>query len=112
MANMIVGGVTVSISTTTPPSRNTVEYGDYSPAFDGTDRGVIVGRKRVWTVTTTPMLQADADTLEAAILATPPVSVSGTITGSISARGVITGYTYVAVRSGYMVVMTFTLTLV
>jgi len=111
MATLTVGGVTVPVSTQTPPTRETVEYGDFTEAFDGTDRGTIVARKRVWTVTTALMTQAAADTLEAAILGTPPVTANGDLYGNVATgvHGTITGYRTVQVRTGFQISITFTL---
>lgn len=111
MATLIVNGVTVTVSVGTPPSRVTREVGDYTPAFDGSDRGVIVTRKRTWTVTTTPMTQATANTLETALLAAPPIACSGDILGgSVNVRGTLVGYEYMYAAGGLRVVMTMTLT--
>lgn len=109
MAMLVVGAVTVPVSPQSPPKRVKTEYGDFTPAFDGTDRGVINARKALWTVTTAPMLQSAADTLVSALEATPPIACSGTVTGSFNARGTVTGYDSVVVRGGFRVVVSFTL---
>lgn len=109
MSMLVVGAVTVPVSPQTLPKKEFVEYGDFSQAIDGSDGGVLVGRKVKWTVSTAPMTQATADTLVAAIQATPPVSCSGTLTGSLSARGTVTSYDTVTVKGGFRVIVTFTL---
>ena len=111
MATLTVGGVTVPVSTATPPKRDTTEYGDFTQAFDGTDRGTIISRKRLWTIVTTPMTQSAADTLEAAILGTPPVTANGDLyeNSATNVRGTITGYDTLQVRTAFQIIMTFTL---
>lgn len=115
---LIVGGVTVPVSIATPPTRDTREIGDYTPAWDGTDLGVIISRKKTWGVTTTLMTQAAADALEAEILTAPPILCYGDMLGTPPGafvgspwycRGTVTGYNYVSVPGGYRIAMSFTL---
>lgn len=108
MATLIVNGYTIPVSAVTPPTRTLTEYGDFTQAIDGTDRGVIVARKWLWTVPTLPMMQSDAIAMMAAVLATPPVTASGDLLGgSFSVRGTDGGWALLAVAGGYRVVQTF-----
>lgn len=109
MPMLVANGHTVPVSPTTPPKKTITEYGDFSQAFDGTDRGTITARKALWTVTTAPMLPSDADALVTALQATPPITVTGTLTGSLVARSTVTDYSPIVVRGGFRVVVTFTL---
>lgn len=109
MSMLVVGAVTVPVSPQSPPKKEFIEYADFAPAIDGSDGGVIVTRKVRWTVPTAPMTQSAADALVAAIQATPPVACSGTLTGALSARGTVTGYDTVTTKSGFRVIVTFTL---
>lgn len=109
MSMLVVGAVTVPVSPQSPPHKTITEYGDFTQAVDGTDRGVIVARKALWTVTTAPMVQSAADALVTALQATPPIACSGTLTGAFNARGTVTDYGAVTVRGGLRIVVTFTL---
>lgn len=119
MAMLTVGLVAVPMSAASPPTCTIREIGDYSPAWNGTDLGVIVARKKTFGIATAPMTMAAANTLEAAILATPPVECYGDILGDPPLalpgsawymRGTVTGRTYVSVPGGFRVALAFTLT--
>lgn len=102
----VVGGVTVSVAAS---SESVEEVGDRGRAFDGTLRSTIRARKKEWTISTVPMTQADATTLETALNGTLPVACSGDLTGTVNTHPVITGKEYVMVSGSYRVVTSYLL---
>lgn len=112
MPALVVGGVTVSVA---PGGAReaVVEIGDRARAFDGTMRSTVRSRKKAWPITTIPMTQGDATTLETALNGTLPVACSGDILGaSVNCHPEITGIDYVPIAGSYLVVTSFTLHLV
>lgn len=61
--------------------RDTTEVGGRRRAYSGAMHSTIRARKRSWPVRTRPMLLADADSLEAALEAAPPLACSGDLLG-------------------------------
>lgn len=75
MAFLIVAGITISVAELPKLVRENV---DDAPAFDNTQRASVVGtRKYNYSVTTTLMTRATADTLIAAIPAATSLACSG-----------------------------------
>lgn len=82
MAYLVVGStVPVALGGS---QRTEVPIGEVRRAFSGAPRSSVSGYKREWSVETAWMTRAAADTLRTALKGTPPVSVSGDLTGSIS----------------------------
>ena len=106
MPYLVVGGVTVSVAAA---SRAVEEIGDRARAFDGTKRSTIRSRKYVYSVTTVPMADGTATTLEAALNGSLPVACSGDLTGSINAHPEVTGREDVMIAGGFNVVLSFAL---
>lgn len=110
MAQLIVGGVTVTLAAGSPPSRVITQIGDFTRAFDGSDRGISVAEKSTWSCQTIPISQASAETLRAALHAAPPVACSGDVLGgSMNCRGQVTSWQWVTVRGTPLVTVGFTL---
>lgn len=108
MAFLIVGGVTVKVATGSP-SRSVYEVGDRARAFDGTMLSRVRARKKEWTITTVPLLQADATTLETALNGALPVACSGDLTGAVNAHPVVTEVTPVKINGAFRVIVSFTI---
>ena len=82
MAFLVVGAATVTVK---PGGArlNTHEVGDRHRAFDGTYRSTVVDTLRSWSVTTTPMARATANTLYTILTGTTqPTSCSGDLLGA------------------------------
>jgi hypothetical protein len=90
VANVVIGGTNATVQ------REGVDhqYEDYGGAIermeDGSKRDTRKGRKNVWRFVTTLLSEANAATLEAAIVAAPPITCSGDALGaSFSCIGVL-----------------------
>lgn len=108
MAILVVGGVTVTVAVgqREPPT----VIGDSGRALDGTMLSTVRARKKRWSVTTSPMSQADAATLEAALVATPPVTCSGDLLGASTSCHIEVGaIDNLEGVSPYLVVISFSL---
>jgi hypothetical protein len=88
MAFLVIGttAVPVAIGGVAETRR---DVGEVVDAFDGTPRSSVRARKTEWRIATRMMTTADASALLSAITASPPVSVSGDLTGNITA--IVTG---------------------
>lgn len=85
MAYLVVGGVTVSVQLERV-RRIDVSVGEVRRAYSGAPRSSVSAYKNEWRgIETTWLTRSAADTLRAALKGTPPVTVSGDLTGSISA---------------------------
>lgn len=83
MSYLVVGGVTVDVAEGSAQV-NVDEIGDRFRAFDGTMNSSIRAYKKSYDITTIPMTDANADTLEAALQGSQPVACSGDLTGSVN----------------------------
>lgn len=96
MAFLIVAGITVKVARN--QATETIErIGSSSRAYAGNLRSTVRVEKRVWKVTTAPMIAADCTTLKAAITLAAQVSCSGDMIGStVTCEVEITDGPYVA----------------
>ena len=81
MPFLVVGGTTVSVQAPGGLRHEVEEFGERVRAFDGTMRTAVRARKSRWSVTTTPMLRAAADTFVGILNGSPPVACSGDVLG-------------------------------
>lgn len=110
MAQLVVGGLPIPLAVKSPPKRDILQIGDFTRAFDGSDRGITIAEKNNWSFETPPVSRAAAETYRAALHAAPPVACSGDVLGgSQNCRGKVTSYQEVAAYGAPMVVLGFTL---
>lgn len=83
MPFLALDGVTVPVPLDQPESQ-AEEIGAVERAFDGTLRSSVRAYKDRWEITTQWMPKADADTLEAVLVDTPPAAATGDLAGSVS----------------------------
>jgi hypothetical protein len=76
MAFLTIAGITVPVQES-GSSENIDQYGTSEPAYAGNRRSAIRAEKRRWQFTTGLMLQADANTLRAAIALRAQVACAG-----------------------------------
>lgn len=85
MAYLVVAGVTVPVALESV-REVAVPVGQVRRAFSGAPRSSVSSYKREWRgIATKWMTRATANTLRAALDNTPPLTVTGDLTGSISA---------------------------
>ncbi len=64
--------------------REEFAIGEVRAAFSGAPRSAVRGYNTTWKVTTIPITRSAADTLKGLLEATPPLTIAGDLTGSIS----------------------------
>lgn len=108
MAYLTVGGVTVDAAE--GQTRVGVEeIGDRFRAFDGSMNSTVRAYKRSYEITTIPMTDTNADTLETALEGTQPVACTGDLTGSVDLHVVPLGRREFQTGEGRRVVVRFRL---
>ena len=83
MPFLTIGGTTVSVQDDSV-DREEIAVGDVRPAFSGAPRSSVRAYKKKWTLATIPLSRTAADTLEGLLQASPPLTLAGDLTGSIS----------------------------
>lgn len=91
MADVVVGGVSVSVLRSGGAGHEYQEFGgDRIRMDDGSMRVTAKGRKNHWSFMTSRLNASDASTLETAIVGAPPVTCSGDLLGaSFSCAGIL-----------------------
>ena len=86
MSLLLIASIDVPVSAAPPATFAIEQVGTSARAFDGGLRSTVRAEKQTWTVLTGLMLQASVVTLLAAIADAAHVTVSGDLTGTITAE--------------------------
>lgn len=98
MALLVIEGVTIPIALDGASEDAPELIGDRGRAFDGSMREVSDGYKRSWPLVTKPLASSDYATIRATLLATPTLTCSGDLTGSLEAFVELTGGAVIKAR--------------
>lgn len=83
MPLLAIGGTTVDVADD-EVERTETEVGEVRRAFSGSPRSSVRAHKAGWKVSTVYITRAAANTLLGLLKATPPLTITGDLTGSIS----------------------------
>src|SRR5690606_24436737 len=78
---LVIGSMTVPVELDDGANVEHEELVDRARTFSGRLRSVRTGHKRRWRIRTIPMPRAEADALQAVLLAPGPLQCSGTVIG-------------------------------
>jgi hypothetical protein len=77
MSYLTVNGVAISVAAINGPTLSFEEIGVRVGSSDGSHSAAIRGRKRSWTVTTSPLTDAEAASIRTAVAPGPAVTLAG-----------------------------------
>lgn len=98
MPLLVIEGTTIPIALDGAEEDVPELIGDRGVTFDGSLREVNDGVKRRWPLRTPPLSSAEYATIRGTLIATPPLSCSGDLTGSMNGFVELTGESLYRIR--------------